>query len=109
MQIDVPSGGNRAVWEGLLRGDVIARQQHIAGELTGLARAADVGDPLEFGVRMLVFSAFVLHGIESAKYRAQVPIAHVLQAIDRIFIEAALPEPSGVESLWIREILHVQI
>ena len=55
-------------------------QDHVAEQLPRLARAADVGDPFQLRVRdARALPSPVLHRVERAEDRAQIPVAHVVR------------------------------
>ncbi len=55
---------------------------------------------------MILGPVAVLHGVEGAVHRAQVPVADPLGIGERILVEAALPEPLPVELARVGKVLH---
>ena len=96
VEVDVPGRRHAAVVEFRARDDVVLVQDDIAVEEARLAGAADVRGPLELGERILVLLRAVLEGGERAIHRAEIPVADILQVLDRILVEAGFPKPLGL-------------
>ena len=117
MEVNAPGAGHAAVGEILFCDDVFVREHDIADDAAGFARAADVGDPVELGVRVLGFAVAVFHRVEGAEDGAEVPIANEFEIVDGVFIETAFPKPLalalgghvGLAHFGVREVVHLQV